>query len=397
CPNLGRIAAGATTVRSELPELSPVNWTSFFTGEGPEVHGVYGFTAIDPVTYTLSLASSESVRCPTIFDRLGEAGLVSKVVNLPNTYPAKPLRGMMISGFVAERLDRAVYPPFLGAALSDYLLEADTTRGAADPAYLLSGLRRTLASRGRALNLLWPDLEWDLFTFVLTETDRLFHFFHPAVSDPAHPLHADMLALLREWDGLIGEILARYDALAHPKRLLVLADHGFTDLKTEVDLNAFLRKRGNLHLDGLSTDEWDATHIAPRTTAFALDPGRIHLHTRDIFPRATLSRPEAGPLLPGLMDALTSLTWRGERVMKRVLLAEELYGPNRAPGAPDLVCEPNPGFDLKAKFNREEVFGLFGRFGTHTPDGAIFSDSEGARPERLRDVGRIIMEHFQVN
>lgn len=395
CPNLARIADRATTVCSELPELSPVNWTSFFTGQGPEVHGIYGFTQIDPRSYTLSINNFEQVSCPTIFDTLGKQGIVSKVINLPTTYPARPLRGMMISGFVADDLARSVYPPFLSAALGNYTLEADTTRGVSNPEYMLAELRKTLASRRHALDLLWPDLEWDLFVFVLTETDRLFHFFLPAVLDTAHPLHSGMMALLREWDQLIGEVLARYDALPGPKRLIVLADHGFTDLKTEVDLNAWLMQRGNLLLAGSPAAEWDASMIASQTTAFALDPGRIHLHCNDIFPAARNARMALAPLLPQFMDELMRLTWRGERVMKRVYLKEELYGTHATGMAPDLVCEPNPGFDLKAKFDRTEIFGLHGRFGTHTADGAIFFDSERQQPKRIREIGTIITNHFK--
>lgn len=41
------------------------------------------------------------------------------------------------------------------------------------------------------------------------------------------------------WDELIGHVLARYDELPGPKRLVVMADHGFTTLEKEVDLNAW--------------------------------------------------------------------------------------------------------------------------------------------------------------
>ena len=62
-----------------------------------------------------------------------------------------------------------------------------------------------------------------------------------------------------------------------------------------------------------------------------------------------------------------------------------------------MVVESLPGFDLKAKFDRQNIFGLHGRTGTHTVDGAIFADTHGARPERMRDVGRIILQHFDIN
>ncbi len=394
CPNLATITTQAGTLRSELPELSPVNWTSFFTGKGPEKHGIYGFTSINPQTYQLFINNFTQVACPTLFDSLGQRAKISKSINLPTTFPARSLRGMMISGFVATDIHQAVYPRFLASALGDYLLEADTLRGASDSDYLLQELRKTLASRSHALDLLWPDLEWDLFIFVLTETDRLFHFFLPAVLDAHHPLHHDLLAFLRDWDTLIGQFFSRYKALPEPKRLLVLADHGFCNLKIEVDINVWLKQHAHLILHASPASEWDASHIAPQTTAFALDPGRIYLHCKETFPKAQYQRLELAPLLPKLIEELMLLRWQGQPVFKKIFLKEELYGTTPTGLAPDLICEANAGFELKAKFNRQEVFGHFGRFGTHTANGALFFDSQGEQAHLLRDTGQIILKHF---
>lgn len=399
-PNLRRLLPFARSMEAELPELSPVNWTSFYTAQGPGVHGVHGFTVLDPQTYTLRIANSRDVRCPSIFDRLGEAGLVSRVLNLPNMAPAKPLRGMLIAGFVADSLESSVYPPFLVGPLraANYRIEGDTTRGATEPEYLLDQLRQSLCARRAALNLLWPDLAWDLFVCVLTETDRLFHFLFPALEDAAHPLHQACLAFMVQWDAVIGEVLDRYDALPEPKRLVALADHGFCALETEVDLNRVLVQAGYLRLGRLARDEWDAGVIGPETRAFAMDPGRIVVHRQGHFARGCVVECEAAKLLEALRDLLLGLTWEGRKVMNKVLHGWELYQAEGAPGlacAPDLLCVPNRGFDLKARFDRTEVFGHFGRFGMHTPDDVFFADSQSANDVlRVRDVGRLVLEHF---
>ncbi|MBG0778239.1 MAG: alkaline phosphatase family protein [Desulfovibrionaceae bacterium] len=417
-PNLARIALtpNARAIRAELPELSPVNWTSLATAAGPGAHGVYGFTRIDPASYAMALTDADAVAAPTIFDRLGEAGLVSKVVNLPNTYPARPLRGMLVAGFVAPELSRAVHPPVLAPLLAraGYRLEADTTRGASDPDYLLAELRATLASRRAALDLLWPDLAWDLFVFVLTETDRLFHFLFPVVltamrpsHDAAHPLHDAVLGLLAEWDALVGAVLDRWDALPGPKEFIALADHGFAALRTEVDLNAWLRAEGFLRVPAHAPDagrELDATGLGPDSAAFALDPGRIYLHTADRFARGApwgAESPRARETLARIRRGLCALTWEGEPVMERVWTADELYaGPRRA-FAPDLICEPRPGFDLKAKFDRAAVFGRFGRTGTHTASDVFYyrHGREGGVPDdptppTPAGVGAAVLEWF---
>lgn len=397
-PNLGRIAAEAVTVRAELPELSPVNWTAFFTGEGPEKHGIFGFSHIDPETYALRVANRTDVTCPTIFDRLGENGLVSRVINLPNTYPAHPMRGMLVSGFVSQDLEQAAYPPFLAAKLTEvgYKLEADTNRGSDDLDYLLRELRQTLQSRLDALEMLWPDLGWDLFVHVFTETDRLFHFFMDAVMHQEHPDHLACMEFLADWDHALGQFLDRYDGLPGPKRLLVLADHGFTEIKTEVCLNTWLRQEGLLTLSALPRDEWDTCVISSDSKAFALDPGRIYLHSKDRFGRGPVETNDASALLERIANGLSSLKFNDEPVMEAIHPANGLYPEATSNQLPDLVCQPRPGFDLKAKFDRSEIFGLHGRTGTHTVDGAIFLDTEGTRPEQMRDVGRTILQHFDI-
>jgi predicted AlkP superfamily phosphohydrolase/phosphomutase len=397
-PNLRRLTDGAATVRAELPELSPVNWTSFYTGEGPEAHGIFGFSRLAPQTYSLRVTRATDAACPTIFDRLGKRGLVSRVVNLPNTYPARPLRGMLVAGFVAPELRGAAYPPFLADKLHEagYRLEADTSRGRADLDFLLSELRATLDSRLTALDMLWPDLAWDLFVHVFTETDRLFHFFMDAVLHAGHPDHMACMRFLADWDYALGRFLARYDALPGPKRLLVLADHGFTELKTEVCLNTWLTDVGLLSLSGPPQDEWDASRITPESKAFALDPGRIYLHERGRFSRGRVEPGERDGLLARIADGLMDLKYEGEPVLKAVHRGTTLYPGATSDQRPDLIVEARPGFDLKAKFDRPNIFGLHGRTGTHTVNGAIFADSHGARPERMRDVGRIILQHFDI-
>ena len=397
-PNLGRIAKCASTVRAELPELSPVNWTAFFTGAGPEKHGIFGFSHIDPETYELRISDFTDVSCPTIFDRLGDHGLVSRFVNLPSTYPMRPMRGMGVSGFVSHELARAVYPSFLQEKLTgiNYKLEADTTRGSADLNFLLDELRCTLRSRLAALDILWPDLGWDLFVHVFTETDRLFHFFMNAVARPNHPHHLSCMRFLADWDFALGQFLARYDDLPDPKRLLVMADHGFTEITTEVCLNTWLMQEGLLSFDEPPADEWDMSKISNESKAFALDPGRIYVHRRDRFRRGPIRNRDAIFLAEQIAERLMRLTFHGKPVMETVHMGSDLYPSATSNQTPDLVCQPKSGFDLKAKSNRIDIFGLHGRTGTHTVDGAIFMDTQGSQPTRIRDIGRTILHHFDI-
>jgi len=398
-PNLARVALqpAARPLRAELPELSPVNWASLVTGRNPGGHGVFGFSRIDPATYSLSLTDSSAIAAPTLFERMGELGLTSKVINLPGAYPARPIPGMLVAGFVAHDLQKAVHPPFLASILAGegYVLEADTTRGAADPDYMLSQVRATLRSRAKALDLLWPDLAWDLFMLVLTETDRIFHFFFPAVAEPLHALHAPFMEFLEEWDRLIGRFLDLYDALPEPKRLVVLADHGFTACKAEVDLNVWLMGQGLLTLRERGADEFDSRVIAPhQSAAFALDPGRVFINVKERFARGVFHQYVADKLRAEIKAGLEALTVDGEKVMAAVHEPGAIYSGHLAFKAPDLVCEPNSGFSLTGKFDRLTLSGLYGRTGCHTAGDAFFYDSRGSAPARMSEAGRELFQHF---
>jgi len=398
-PNLATLALspGARAICAELPELSPVNWASFVTGKNPGGHGVFGFSQIDPASYAQSLVDSSAIKASTIFERMGEKGLTSKVLNLPGAYPARPIPGMMVAGFVAHDLQKAVHPPFLAGILAGegYVLEADTTRGAKDPDYLLSQVRATLRSRAKTLELFWPDLSWDLFMLVLTETDRLFHFFYPAVANPQHALHGAFMEFLAEWDRVIGMVLERYDALKGPKRLIVLADHGFTECVTEVDLNVWLMSQGILTMKDRGTNEYDSQAIAPHeSAAFALDPGRIFINVKERFARGVFHQYIADKLKDELKASLMELSHEGKPIMAAVHDPREIYSGPFTFKAPDLICEARPGYALTGKFDRLQLCGLHGRFGVHTAGDAFFYDSQGAAPATVSEAGREMFTYF---
>lgn len=400
-PNLASIIddPGCTAIAAELPELSPVNWTSLFTASSPGSHGVYGFTRLDPRTYHLEFTDFTHVHGTTIFERLAGEGYFSKVLNMPNLAPVRPMRAMLIAGFPAQDLIGSVHPPVLASILADhgYTIEADTLRGATDPEFLLADLHRSLICREKLLDLFWPDLAWDLFMLVLTETDRLGHFLFPALVEPWHPWRSEAMRFMTSWDSLVGKVLERYHDLPDPKRLIMMADHGFTTLEQEVNLNAWLHDLGLLHMSRAAVSEWDTESIHPSTRAFALDPGRIYLHTRERFARGTLSRLDASRLTTEIEKALSALAWNGRRVIRQVLRGPEIYRGAQTVLAPDLIAIPEPGFDLKGKFGRSPLFGHFDRHGMHTADDVFFFDSTRGVARTPTQVGQNILEHYGIS
>src|SRR5256885_10830303 len=102
-PRLGELERRGTLLQMDtaIPDISSVAWTSFMTGANPGRHGIFGFLDLQPNSYKIYFPNSAHIRSETLWDVVGRAGRRSVVVNVPSTYPARPLNGMLVSGFVA--------------------------------------------------------------------------------------------------------------------------------------------------------------------------------------------------------------------------------------------------------------------------------------------------------
>jgi len=131
-PRIGEVArAGALQdMTVSLPEISSVSWSTFMTGKNPGEHGIFGFTDLHPGTYTQSFPSFRDLKTDTIWDRIGEHKMRSVVINQPATYPARPVHGALVSGFVAVHLDKSVFPARYLRTVRDLGYEIDLGKAA---------------------------------------------------------------------------------------------------------------------------------------------------------------------------------------------------------------------------------------------------------------------------
>lgn len=385
-PVLGRLLeeGGAWATESPLPEVSPVCWTSMFSGAEPGEHGVFGFGEHQSGSYRVQPVDSGAVRAPRLWEVLSEQGRPSLVLGVPLTYPAAPIRGVMLSGFVCPDLERGVHPPELLPRLKalGYRPEADLDRGREDPAGMLADVAAALEVRLKVYSDLIRQEPWDFLAAVITDTDRVNHFAWPALHDDAHPLAGAALGIYRRVDRFLGEMLEMWEPLLRSGelKLMIAADHSFGPIRSEVYLNPWLEAEGYLHVEGAPGNE----RILPATTALALDPGRVYLHWAERFPNGSLKPGRmADELLERIAAGLTRLTFQsvvngpdGPRLeaihpVARVHRGRDLYHGPQAHMAPDLVAEAAEGFSLRAGLGRGGVFGLSHLSGTHRPAGAL--------------------------
>jgi predicted AlkP superfamily phosphohydrolase/phosphomutase len=383
-------------MKASLPEISAVSWTDFMTGTDSGTHGVFGFTDFRPESYALRFPNFLDVRGETLWDLLGKTGKRAVVLNQPSTYPARRLNGVLISGFVALDLARAVYPPSRTAVLErmGYRVDIDTLKSRQDHEFFWEELRRTTDGRERVLDYLWEE-DWDYFEIVFTGTDRLHHYLWNSYGDRSHRYHARFLDYYRRLDGIIGRVVHSYRRLTGDEAgLYLLSDHGFCQIEQEVYLNAWLEKEGFLRFAGDSPQGIE--DVAEGTLAFGLDPNRVYLHLKGRFPGGTVEEADRGSLKAEISDRLGRLEYKGRRVIRKVFDAGEVYSGPLASAGPDLLVLSEPGFDLKGSVKKKEVFGRTDLEGMHTWDDAFFWSEQGSGEDlKISQLRALILGHYR--
>jgi predicted AlkP superfamily phosphohydrolase/phosphomutase len=383
-------------MKASLPEISAVSWTDFMTGADSGTHGIFGFTDLKPQSYSLRFPNFLDVKKETLWDALGKMGKRSIILNQPSTYPAKPINGVLVSGFVALDLAKAVYPASQKSVLDrlGYQVDIDTMKSRQDRAFFWSELKKTTDGRERALDHFWKD-DWDFFEFVITGTDRLHHFLWNAYDDPNHCDHERFLDYYRRLDGIIGRIVDSYRRLTGGLTgLYLLSDHGFCQIVQEVYLNAWLQKAGYLRFDESAPPGLEA--IGGESLAFALDPNRIYLNTKGRFPKGVVEEGSRQALKEEIAGKLQGLEFQGRKVIRRVFDAAAIYSGPLSDAGPDLLVLAEPGFDLKGSVKKKEIFGRTDLEGMHTWDDAfLWSERKLADGLMIRNVSSAILGHFQ--
>jgi len=367
-PNTSRLLSQSVfkKVNSTIPEVSSVAWSSIITGKNPAEHGIFGFTDLHCGTYQLRFPNFSELKSPPFWEIWP---LSSVIINVPSTYPVRPMNGVHISGFVSIDFKKSVYPTSLIPKLKelDYRLDVDSQKAHESLNLFLDDLDRTLDARINSFRYLWENTDWQVFMPVFTGTDRLMHFLFDAYQQPDHKYHNIFCRHFEKIDNVIGEIASE---ISDDTLLVILSDHGFELLEKEVYINYLLMQAGFLQFQ--KDSPLDLTNICYGTKAFVLDPARIYLNLKGKFPCGTLEDSQAEQVLCELENLFASLEVDGKKVIKDIYRKKQIYSGQYFDDAPDLVLVAAEGFDLKAKLRIEQLTGKGIFTGKHTQDTAFF-------------------------
>jgi len=352
-------------MRSAIPANSAVSWSSIITGENPGEHGVYGFTDLMKGSYISSYHSSLNLRAPP-FWRMDDSTYL--IINLPASYPAQEINGVLVSGFVSPDINRAVYPPSYASRLKErgYMVDVDASKAQKSTLLFFKELNEALDRRMDALRFLMTETDWDVLMFVITGTDRLEHYLWDAYRNRGHEWHQELLDFYGKVDEAIGYIASE---IGDETPLMILSDHGMEGIEAGVNVNTYLTQHGYLDLEDNPRKSYNG--IKSGTKAFAMESARIYLNKVGKYPRGSVTCDSEPELLVELTDLFQKLEKNGRKVIRKVYRRDELYRGRELANAPDLVLVPESGFNLKMGLHKESLFERGFLAGKHTEDDAF--------------------------
>ena len=257
-PNLSRLMDGGRYVRlaSTIPAITVPAWASMFSGRDPGELGFYGFrNRVDHSYEKMRIATADSVREPRVWDMAGREGRQVIVLGVPQTYPVRPVNGLLVSSFLTPSArSEYTWPASLkgeiASVVGDYAIDVRDFR-TEDKGYLLRQIRGMTEKRCQLVNHFLRTKPWDLFMFVEIGVDRIHHGLWK-YSDPSHPKYRagnkyesaihDYYVYLDEEIGLMLE------ALPENTTVIVLSDHGAKPMLGGFCFNQWLVNRGYLVL-----------------------------------------------------------------------------------------------------------------------------------------------------
>jgi predicted AlkP superfamily phosphohydrolase/phosphomutase len=399
-PNLKALAGESALVRmrSVYPTISSVAWSSYMTGKNPAKHGIFGFVDRTPGSYDVFIPTSLNMTSRTLWEILSEHGKKVVVMNVPVTYPPRPVNGVLVSGFLATDLKKATYPSHVAAELEQlgYRIDADAALARQSLDDFLKDLHVTLEARVRAMNHFLSNRPWDYFHVHIMGTDRINHFLwrHMESGDPKYgPL---FLRYYDRIDELLGKLLER---LPPEVTFILMSDHGFCSIKGEVNLSRYLVNRGLLKFRNDAPKGIGDIH--PEAEAYTLIPGRIYVNLKGREPDGGVKPDRYEAVRDEIATALADfrLPGTGEKVIAQVFRREQIYRGEQLSAAADLFAIPHDGFDLKADVRKDTLVERSPLVGMHTYDDATLlirgkkSIREGVE---IVDLFPTICEHLDI-
>jgi len=407
-PTIRKLMCFYGILQSVIPQMSPTAWVSMITGADPGEHDIYDFFKKDD--YEKKITTSYGIKTKTIWDYLEKKNFKSMLIQVPYTYPIKPINGKIIAGSPATYLSENVFYPKklekeIMKKIPDYKIGVDwqNIKNQNEEAFL-DDLNKTTESITKSTQILMKK-KWDFLMVVFEDLDRLLHF-HWRYMDEKHPLHNKNSKETQKYrdsiknyfkllDSCIKKIIKNVD---EKTLIMIVSDHGFGRLINQVKINNYLEKwkflkkenaGGSLFFskikekmitlayrlgfynifkklprnfksklrDKLIKDKQTEKILWSKTKAwfdsFSGQGIRINLKGRE--PKGIIEKKDYEKIRINILKKLNKINYNGKKVIKKIYKREELYSKKFIADAPDLIPEMENGFLAKGGFSEKFI------------------------------------------
>lgn len=231
-PNWKRLTAQGYSARlkSFMPILSPIVWTTVATGVSPDVHRVLDFQEVDPTSGQKLPISGRSRAVPAIWNVASASGKTVGVVGWWASHPAEEVSGFFVSdrasSIMFQGMPRAglTFPSSLAPGV-EQVLSRDGAVSSAELARFVDVPEAEIqASRGGHTGL---DNPYAALARIIGST-RVYHRIARDLYDRNQP---DLMAVYYEGTDAIGHFFAPYV----PPKMSCVSDEDFRHYRRVVD------------------------------------------------------------------------------------------------------------------------------------------------------------------
>jgi predicted AlkP superfamily phosphohydrolase/phosphomutase len=235
-------------LRSVYPSKTIPAWYSFATGLDPGALGIFGFTEPDGGPGKSRLVQGYRPH-EALWDMLSRRGHRVGVLNFP-VRAGYPINGYMIPGMFGK--NPTTYPADARARVVDGIGEPLVAElppyRESDRAEWLALAARGVLQRASAAAFLQEAFHPDFLFVLLRETDRVEHQHWAECSSGSARMGRDLLEFWRAVDRACAQIDAAFRAQGEPAVTLVISDHGHGPAQAEFFTNRWLMEEGFLRL-----------------------------------------------------------------------------------------------------------------------------------------------------
>ncbi|MBI4052774.1 MAG: alkaline phosphatase family protein [Candidatus Diapherotrites archaeon] len=430
-------------LEANFPPHSMNGWTSIVTGNNPGKHGIYGIQIEKANSYENFIPDSTHIHGEKLYDILSENNKVVGIINLPLTYPAHKLNGIMVTDFLTPPLADYTYPKNFREKLDKIGYKILPEKTVRKEAGFFEENVDTMLKRFEAAKIFIEQFHWDFLFLAITETEEMHHNY-ASFLDKKHPNYQSGFEekVIEFYQKAEAETKKLVDECGENTAVFIVSDHGFGPQYGMVYLNRLFEKNGLFKTKkrfdpvrslittiarlGLRSKAQKLVNILPfkmpkklekflreksyetsnadwpKTKVFCAGRGgEVRLNLKGREPQGTVSREEFEEFRKKVCETIMNAPELKGKV-KKVHLKEELYWGPFLESIPDLFVEFEKPYLVSMKTGNvpiiEEKLGPIE--GNHTRDAIFIAAGHGIKKNpglakaRLFDVMPTILQLF---